>query len=144
MRKVMWILLTLSLFAFLILPGCTSSHPSGEIDSPPPQVESPNEAPQASQTAAAGENEEEIMEDSTGPKTYTGSGIYVGQIDANSIEIKIDGVPEEESYRAFRLDEKVKEEFSYYQLAPETPVEFEYFENEYSQPVITKIGPLDN
>ena len=45
------------------------------------------------------------------------AGQYMGQIDSNSIEVRIVGIqPEEEAFKAFRLSDEVKENFDGYSL----------------------------
>ena len=45
------------------------------------------------------------------------AGQYTGQIDSNSIEVRIVGIqPEEEAFKAFRLSEEIKENFDSYSL----------------------------
>ncbi|MHB1126991.1 MAG: protease complex subunit PrcB family protein [Bacillota bacterium] len=70
------------------------------------------------------------------------SGTYTGQIDGNSIEIKISGVPDQLAARAFRLGEQVKKEFESYQLKTGDQVLFTYYANENGQQVITDIKKI--
>lgn len=73
----------------------------------------------------------------------TESGRYNGQIDANSIEIKIFGVPEEMDPEAFRLSETIKVEFDTYKLNTGDTLKFDYIVNEHGQKVITKLEVLN-
>lgn len=68
------------------------------------------------------------------------SGRYVGQIDSNSIEIKISGVPDEIAARAFQLSDEVKEKFQEYGFKEGDEVIFDYIPGE--PPVIIKISPM--
>jgi len=70
------------------------------------------------------------------------SGRYVGQIDNNSIEIKISGVPDSIAAKAFRLSEEVKVKFARYALKTNDQIRFTYSLNEYGQGVITEIIKL--
>jgi len=49
---------------------------------------------------------EALIDDSA---AETRTGIYVGQIDSNSVEIEISGYPPSASYRAFQLSEELRE-----------------------------------
>lgn len=65
---------------------------------------------------------------------------YMGQIDSNSIEVQLLGdLPEEEAFRAYRLSENVKEEFSSYSLKEGEYITFEYKEDDNGIGVIYNI-----
>ncbi len=64
------------------------------------------------------------------------SGRYIGQIDNNSIEIKISGKPDSFEPEAFRLGEEVKQGFSEYSLTKDDEIKFKYYINENDQKVI--------
>lgn len=66
-------------------------------------------------------------------------GIYTGQIDSNSIEIKISGSLKETSYRAFALSEELKDTFGKMELNPNEIVKIKFVEREEQQPLILKI-----
>ena len=70
------------------------------------------------------------------------SGRYEGQIDNNSIEIKISGVPEEIAARAFQLSPEIKENFAGYGLKGGEQVLFSYRENAPGQPVLIEIQKI--
>jgi hypothetical protein len=73
----------------------------------------------------------------------TDSGSYVGQIDANSIEIKISGVPEDLASKAFQLDESLKDNFEEKQgLQSGDQVKFTYFVDEYERNILMTIEKL--
>jgi hypothetical protein len=63
-----------------------------------------------------------------------GKGIYVGQIDNNSIEIEVEGKP-----TAFRLSENVSVKIQESEPQTGVEVEFLYEENEHGQLVITEL-----
>lgn len=65
-------------------------------------------------------------------------GIYVGQIDNNSIEIEIDGQP-----KAFWLDDKVKSVFEKDKYQKGDKVFIEYHNDKHDRPVICKIAKHD-
>lgn len=72
-----------------------------------------------------------------------GTGTYVGQIDSNSVEIEISGVPEEEAAKAFRLDESIKEDFEEkHGLQTGDKVSFTYLVDEYQRNVLKEIKKL--
>lgn len=84
----------------------------------------------------------------TMPELQFGTGVYVGMIDGNSIEIKIDkGFSYEGSGTefAFRLDELSREFFdsgssSFKSLGDNTRVEFSFYVNKHGQYVINDIN----
>lgn len=75
-------------------------------------------------------------------ETKQDSGTYVGQIDSNSIEIKISGVPEEYSPRAFRFSEEIKAMFDSYGLETNDQVWFSYVVNKDNQNVLKSIDRI--
>lgn len=72
----------------------------------------------------------------------TDSGRYVGQIDNNSIEVKISGVPDTQSPRVFRLDEAAKSQLASLNLKTNDNVKFNYYLNAYGQSIITQITKM--
>lgn len=54
------------------------------------------------------------------------TGRFMGQIDSNSIEVKVSGVPEGISLRAFQLGDSIKEGFDKYGLEPGDEISFTY------------------
>jgi len=70
------------------------------------------------------------------------SGKYLGRIDNNSIEVRISGVPEEISPRAFQLSTKVKESFEELGLKPGDEILFKFTYSENSQPVVIEMRKL--
>ncbi|MGI6119894.1 MAG: hypothetical protein ACOYIB_04865 [Desulfosporosinus sp.] len=81
--------------------------------------------------------------DSNETKVKTDSGRYNGQIDSNSIEIKISGVPDKMEPRVFRLSEPLKEKFNEYKLNSGDTIKFNYIVNEYGQTIITDLTILN-
>lgn len=76
-------------------------------------------------------------------EALTGNGTYVGQIDANSIEIIISGVPEDEATKAFRLEEELKDDFEgKHGLQSGDEVKFTYFVDEYQRPILMTIEKI--
>jgi hypothetical protein len=71
--------------------------------------------------------------------TKTDTARFNGQIDINSIEVNISGVPEGQGVQALRLSEPVKQVFSSYQLKTGDTVKFEYYLNQQGQKVVTKL-----
>ncbi|PKM86752.1 MAG: hypothetical protein CVU87_11195 [Firmicutes bacterium HGW-Firmicutes-12] len=72
------------------------------------------------------------------------TGMYVGLIDNHSIEIKISGVPDEHSAKAFELTDKVKENFDNLGLNTGDQVHFTFYENNNGQRMLTSIEKIDN
>jgi hypothetical protein len=86
---------------------------------------------------------EEIADPAEQQKMLTDSGTYVGQIDANSIEIKISGVPEEAASKAFQLEESLKDNFEQkHGLQSGDQVKFTYFVDEYERPILMTIEKI--
>jgi PBP1b-binding outer membrane lipoprotein LpoB len=73
------------------------------------------------------------------PETKTTEGEYIGLIDANFIEIKISGQPEEEAFASFMLSEDIKKEFDELKLNSGEMVRIEYEKPEEGPPVIYHI-----
>jgi len=85
----------------------------------------------------------EIIEPSQQQEMSTGSGTYVGQIDANSVEIKVSGAPEDTASKAFQLEEKLKDNFEEkHGLQSGDEVEFSYFVDEYERPILKTIKKI--
>lgn len=77
---------------------------------------------------------------SLGPEDIrTDSGRYVGQIDNNSIEIKISGVPDAIAARAFRLSAELRADFDALKLKTNDEVLFRYIPKEGEQPIIIEM-----
>ncbi|KJS82577.1 MAG: hypothetical protein JM58_14570 [Peptococcaceae bacterium BICA1-8] len=72
------------------------------------------------------------------------SGTYIGLINNNSIEIKISGVPDEISARAFQLADKVKDDFENFGLKTGDQVHFTFYKNNNGQLVLTSIEKIQN
>lgn len=123
--------LLLILVLTLIIAGCQASSPAGDAAKPKP--------PEASQPPAGdapGKNQE--------PSSLKDSGTYIGQIDNNSIEIKISGTPAGQGERAFQLSEPVKENFSKIALKTGDQVVFSYVERPNQQPLLMEISKIKN
>lgn len=116
------LILCLSLF-----PGC-SKEKNEPAQDPPAQTGTETNTPSGSP--------------GSDPQPKTDSGHYQGQIDSNSIEIKIGGVPDNMAYRAFQLSEPLKENFESYGFKANEEVLFKYTENEGERPVIIEISRI--
>lgn len=79
------------------------------------------------------------QKDGEGEEIRTDSGNYVGQIDANSIEVRIVGVPDEHAYRAFRLTEDVKNDLRALSLEEGDWILFDYFVDEHERNVMVRV-----
>ena len=83
--------------------------------------------------------------DNNGDKEIkTDTGRYTGQIDGNSIEIKISGVPDDLAAKAFRFDENTgaKTQFEQLGLTGGENVKFRYWVNEHGQNLIIEIEKI--
>lgn len=96
-----------------------------------------DEGQQAPEDQKVEEGKQQVPENQ--PETRTESGTFIGQIDANSIEIKISGVPEEESNRAFKLSAEIKERFEELGLETGDEVLITYIPKENEQPEIIEL-----
>lgn len=76
------------------------------------------------------------------PQTKIDSGRYVGQIDNNSIEILMSGVPEEVAAKAFKLSDSIKADFQTYALKKDDQIKITFIPQTGGQPIITKIEKL--
>jgi hypothetical protein len=70
------------------------------------------------------------------PEKKTAEGEYIGLIDANFIEIKISGQPEEKAFASFMLSEEVKKDFEELKLNSGEMVRIEYEKPEEEGPPV--------
>jgi len=77
-----------------------------------------------------------------GSAVRTDSGRFVGQIDANSVEIRVSGVPNAIAPSAFQLSEKLKVELPKYGLKKDEEVMYQYVLRENQRPVLLEIKRL--
>ena len=85
----------------------------------------------AAESGSAGSGQGE-----SGPgQEKAGSGLYNGQIDGNSVEIRFNGED-----KAFRLSEEVKTEFEGIALKSGDNLTFKYYEDQYGRLVITSLA----
>ncbi len=71
------------------------------------------------------------------------TGKYVGQIDSNSIEVKVSGAKEGVSERVFRLKEEFKDEFNSLNLEQDEEIKLQYTIDDNNQPVVFKIERIN-
>lgn len=69
----------------------------------------------------------------------TGTGRYVGRIDVNSVEIELPGLPKTNAFRAFRLNDRLREGLDSLGINTGDRVRFKYVYNQYGQPVLQDI-----
>ncbi|MGI6686486.1 MAG: hypothetical protein ACOX47_13635 [Bacillota bacterium] len=86
----------------------------------------------------AQDNELVEMVGAKAEKIRTDCGTYVGQIDNNSIEIKVDG-----EAKAYQLSERVKENFEQIGLKADDKVVFSYVPRANEQMMIIDIKKID-
>jgi hypothetical protein len=94
----------------------------------------------------AGESQEpsstSVSVEETGEEKANLTGLFTGQIDSNSIEIKLDSLPEESAFRAFAFSAAAKKQFEQLKLNPGEEVVITYQEREGQQPLIESIKRL--
>lgn len=75
----------------------------------------------------------------------TDSGSYVGQVDNNSIEIRISGVQDDEmAFRVYKISDEVRSIFESLSLNENDEVKFSYYQEEIGQPVLVEIERIKN
>lgn len=136
LKKIVALVL-LSIFCLGVATGCNTGD-SNPNPTPPVQERPANNKPTEQEQTNPDKEQEQQKE----AGTKQDSGSYQGQIDSNSIEIKISGVPENIAYRAFQLSEAVKEGFDKLDLQPGDQVRFTYTEEEGKQPIISEINKI--
>jgi len=135
--KKILILLLLVVLALSLATGCNKKDNTPQT--PPLQSGSDNK-PADEPKEPGNENNQGTGEN---PAVKQDTGIYQGQADSNSIEIKISGVPEELSYKTFQLSDDLKEIFEDLGLEMNDQVRFTYTEEEGLRPVITEISKIN-
>jgi|SRR6056297_2509446 len=87
----------------------------------------------------------ETTEKKTLPAVKTDSGSYMGQVDNNSIEIKISGIQDDKlAYRVFKISDDVRLAFEGLSLKEDDEVKIDYYEEAIGQPVMIKIERISN
>ena len=120
MKRILTVLLILTI-TIMSLSACGIFKPSEQPNVPEVTTNEENQEQQSDQL-----NEDEVKEV---------NGIYVGQIDGNSIEINIDNNP-----GAFVTTE-VQEQID--KLQEGSRVKIQYFENEYGQLILKSIETIE-
>lgn len=122
----------------------SSSQEDSELE---PETDSETESESGTETndTTPAENDSTPKEGESSPGELTDSGSYVGQVDSNSIEIKLSGVPDDNNaYKVFELSEELKSTFENLSLETNEQVRFNYHEQENGQPVLTSIERISN
>lgn len=76
------------------------------------------------------------------PEIKIDTGKFLGQIDSNSIEIQVSGVPDQVMPGAFQLGDILKETISQLNLQPGDKIRFSYLPRENNRPVIFEIEKI--
>lgn len=130
LRKIFVILISICLFASLLI-GCSNR----SVDNNNPVAEDvTNEDNKNNEQDNSEDDGKEMYKDKYEVKWDCGR--YIGQIDNNTIEIKIIGKPDSFDPEAFRLEEEFKKDFSKYNLIENDEIKFKYYMNEDEQKVI--------
>lgn len=83
--------------------------------------------------------DENNQEEEPAPELQSASGSYNGQVDNNFIEIKVDGVTENDGAQVFMLSEELKGSFESLNLQSGDQVSFTYFANENGQNLLVTL-----
>jgi len=128
MKKI--IIAVLLLLTLSMIHGCAGQSEPSRAASEHSEIEE-NVTPLPSSDSAA----DQIINEAT--------GAYNGQVDNNSIEIQVDGQPEEAATMVFMLTGDIKAGFERTKLQTGDTVQFAYYKNQSGQLVLTKIrkGP---
>lgn len=152
MKKLVLLLCLVLIFTC----ACTKKNgDKAEVTEEPIRTQQPTQTPPAedatddeteTDTSETVEPTEEPAEETEEPEVQyqTGTGKYVGQIDNNSIEIEVNGLPKEEAARAFMLSEEVRASFEALNLDTSEGVTFEFYVNANGQSIVTKIDRISN
>ncbi|PKM56946.1 MAG: hypothetical protein CVU98_08620 [Firmicutes bacterium HGW-Firmicutes-3] len=89
------------------------------------------------------EEEEAILEDEMAENMETATGIYVGQIDSNSIEVELTDTSAENAFKAFRFSETVKANFGDYKLTEGVRIRISYTLDENNASIIHDIEKVE-
>ncbi|MFY9174636.1 MAG: hypothetical protein WAO24_04750 [Peptococcia bacterium] len=131
-------LVLLAIFCLGLAIGCnkgeSNQQPNPPVQKEPLDNESGNQGQQEQQPEPDVENNQQ---EDTGLKE--GTGIFQGLIDSNSIEIKVNNMPENQAYRAFALSETAKTNLVELGLQGDELISFTYTEEEGKQPLINEI-----
>ncbi len=84
-------------------------------------------------------NQEEQPADVDGTELQSAGGSYNGQVDNNFIEIKVDGVTENDGAQVFMLSEELKSSFESLDLQSGDQVAFTYLVNESGQNLLVTL-----
>ncbi|MCF8019423.1 conserved protein of unknown function [Petrocella atlantisensis] len=87
--------------------------------------------------------EEPAMEEELEEDMETTTGIYVGQIDSNSIEVEITDISAEDTFKAFRFSETVKANFGDYNLTEGDRISISFKLDENNASIIHDIEKLE-
>jgi Cu/Ag efflux protein CusF len=128
MKKI--IIAVLLLLTLSMIHGCAGQSEPSRAASEHSEIEE-NVTPLPSSDSAA----DQIINEAT--------GAYNGQVDNNSIEILVDGQPEDAATMVFMLTGDIKAGFERTKLQTGDTVQFAYYKNQSGQLVLTKIrkGP---
>ncbi|MDR3289068.1 MAG: hypothetical protein LBT22_06530 [Peptococcaceae bacterium] len=123
MKKLGYVIIAFTVI-FAGLTGCgqkTAITPPGNTDVP--EINAPSDP-----------DKEKPAEEEPAAGVKTNSGVYVGQLDSNSIEIEVNG-----QSQVFRLNSELKENFEQLAIEEGETVKFRYEINQNGQSVIREI-----
>ena len=145
-----WMILSILVIVVGLFTGCFNSEPevveeetvvSGVVEEEMTE-ETPEEVTEETEEASS-EEEEPAIDDEMDEDMETTTGIYVGQIDSNSIEVELTDVSAENTFKAFRFSETVKENFGDYNLTEGDRVRISFILDENNASIIQDIEKVE-
>jgi hypothetical protein len=79
------------------------------------------------------------VEESDDPNAISATGIYTGNVDEDSINIKLDNMPQQEAYTSLDFSKESFEMFKMQEINPNEKVKIQYLEREDEPPLILTI-----
>jgi len=89
------------------------------------------------------EEEEPVVENEMEEDMESTTGIYVGQIDGNSIEVELTDISAEDTFKAFRFSEAVKANFGDYDLTEGDRIRISFKLDENNASIIHNIEKVE-
>lgn len=111
----------LPILSIFILSNCGQSEEINVTISPPDPAPTP------------------FIEESDDPNAITAIGIYTGNVDEDTINVRLDHLPEEDAYASLDFSENSLEMFKLQEINPNEKIKVQYLEREEETPLILTI-----